>query len=50
MVSYDFLFDCSYYANMRYTLLQNLSLLPSDCVSDLKFWPYSDYHSWSWYL
>jgi len=35
--SCHFFFDCSYYANMRYTLDDDLSWLPNDCVIDLKF-------------
>jgi hypothetical protein len=34
--SYHFFFDCSHYANMRYTLFNNLSWLPNDCAIDLK--------------
>jgi len=33
--SYHFFFDCSHYANMRYTLFHNLSWLPSDSAMDL---------------
>jgi hypothetical protein len=34
--SYHFFFDCSHYANMRYTLFHNLSWLPNGCPIDLK--------------
>ena len=39
--SYHFFFDCSHYANMRYTctLFHNLSWLPNDCAIDLKLKP-----------
>ena len=35
--SYNFFFDCSHYANMRYTLFHNLSWLPNDCYRPQTF-------------